>query len=61
MTTKVTRIIEELTDREAIRECLYRYARGVDRLDADMVRSAYRPDCIDEHMGFAGNTGAFIA
>ncbi|MCJ2179635.1 nuclear transport factor 2 family protein [Novosphingobium album (ex Hu et al. 2023)] len=61
MTTKVTRIIEELADREAIRECLYRYSRGVDRLDADMVRSAYWPDCIDEHMGFVGNAEEFIS
>ena len=61
MTTKVPRIIEELADREAIRECLYRYSRGVDRLDAEMVRSAYWPDCMDEHMGFAGNTEEFIA
>ncbi|MCJ2188260.1 nuclear transport factor 2 family protein [Novosphingobium beihaiensis] len=60
MTTKVSRIVEELANREAIRECLYRYARGADRLDADMVRSAYWPDCIDEHMGFTGNTEEFI-
>ena len=61
MTTKVSRIVEELADREAIRECLYRYARGVDRLDAGMVRSAYWPDCIDEHTGFTGDAEAFIA
>lgn len=61
MTTKVTRIMEELAHREAIRECLCRYARGVDRLDADMVRSAYWPDCVDEHMGFTGDAEAFIA
>ncbi|WP_232493862.1 nuclear transport factor 2 family protein [Novosphingobium kaempferiae] len=61
MTTSTTRILSELADREAIRECLYRYARGVDRLDADMLRSAYWPDCVDEHMGFTGNLEAFIA
>jgi ketosteroid isomerase-like protein len=61
MTTKVSRILEELADREAIRECLCRYARGVDRLDADLVRSAYWPDCQDEHMGFTGNAEEFIA
>lgn len=61
MTTKTTQILHELADREAIRECLYRYARGVDRLDAEMVRSAYWPDCIDEHMGFVGNADEFIA
>jgi ketosteroid isomerase-like protein len=61
MTTSVTRILEEIADREAIRECLYRYARGVDRLDADMVRSAYWPDAIDTHLDFKGNAEQFIA
>ena len=61
MTTPTSRILAELADREAIRECLYRYARGVDRLDADMIRSAYWPDCTDNHMGFTGNAEEFIA
>lgn len=61
MTTSTQKILEELADREAIRECLYRYARGVDRLDADMLRSAYWPDCVDRHMGFVGNAEEFIA
>ena len=60
MTSSVTRIAGELADREAIRECLARYARGIDRLDAAMVRSAYWPDCIDEHLNFRGNTEEFI-
>lgn len=61
MTTSVTKIIAELADREAIRECLYRYARGVDRLDADMLRSAYWPDASDTHLEFKGNVEQFIA
>lgn len=61
MTTPTTQILAELADREAIRECLYRYCRGVDRLDADMVRSAYWPDCIDHHLEFTGNAEEFIA
>lgn len=61
MTTSTKKILEELADREAIRECLYRYSRGVDRLDADMLRSAYWPDCVDRHMGFVGNAEEFIA
>jgi hypothetical protein len=60
MTTSVTRIAAELADREAIRECLYRYSRGVDRLDADMLRSAYWPEAIDKHLEFRGNVEAFI-
>ncbi len=61
MTTPVSKILEELADREAIRECLYRYSRGVDRLDADMVRSAYWPDVVDTHLDFTGNAEEFIA
>jgi ketosteroid isomerase-like protein len=61
MTTPTSKILNELADREAIRECLYRYSRGVDRLDADMVRSAYWPDCVDNHMNFTGNAEEFIA
>ncbi len=61
MTTTTTRILSELADREAIRECLYRYARGVDRLDADMIRSAYWPDVQDTHLDFHGDAEAFIA
>jgi hypothetical protein len=58
---KVSTIAAELADREAIRECLYRYSRGVDRLDADMLRSAYWPDAIDTHLEFTGNVEEFIA
>ena len=61
MTTSVTKIMETLADREAIRECLYRYSRGVDRLDADMLRSAYWPDAVDTHLEFKGNVEEFIA
>ena len=61
MTTSVTRIITELADREAIRETLYRYARGIDRIDADMIRSAYWPDAVDTHLEFKGDTETYIA
>lgn len=60
MTTKVSQVLLELADREAIKECLARYARGVDRLDADMVRSAYWPDVVDTHLAFTGNCEEFI-
>ena len=36
------------TDREAITDCLYRYTRGIDRLDRDLVRSAYHDDAVDD-------------
>lgn len=43
--------LDELLDRQAISDCLARYARGVDRIDADLVRSAFWPDARDEAKG----------
>lgn len=61
MTTPTSQILSELAAREAIRECLYRYSRGADRLDAEMLRSTYWPDAVDEHLDFTGNVEEFIA
>lgn len=43
--------VQELLDKQAIREATVRYCRGVDRLDADLLCSAYHPDALDEHPG----------
>jgi hypothetical protein len=49
-----------LEAKDAIRDCLYRYCRGIDRADRDMLRSAYWPDAIDDHVLFNGNAYDFI-
>lgn len=41
--------IAELQQREAIRDCLYRYCRGADRCDEVLMRSAFWPDATDDH------------
>jgi hypothetical protein len=41
--------VAALEAREAIRDVLYRYARGVDRCDVDLIKSAYHPDAMDVH------------
>jgi len=41
MTVTVSQFREELADREAIRDCLFRYSRRIDRCDEDMLCSAY--------------------
>ena len=41
-------------DERAIRRCLHRYCRGIDRCDADLVASAYHPDATDDHGAFNG-------
>ncbi|GEK79642.1 nuclear transport factor 2 family protein [Agrococcus baldri] len=50
----------EQHDRYAIYEVLLRYARGVDRRDEAVLRSAYHPDGIDHHTGFTGTIDQFV-
>ena len=50
----------ELSDLQMIRDAAHRYCRGVDRLDADEMRSAYWPDAIDDHGVFVGNAMEFV-
>ncbi len=35
--------IREFLDRQEILDCIHRYCRGVDRLDAELLASAYHP------------------
>src|SRR5580698_9856083 len=61
MTITVSQMREEWADREAIRDCLLRYSRGIDRGDEDMLRSAHWPDATDDHAGmFSGRATDYI-
>jgi hypothetical protein len=53
--------IQELLDKQAIRETLVRYFRGVDRCDASLISSAFHPDAIDEHSSLGTYTGENVA
>ncbi|MFM9924486.1 nuclear transport factor 2 family protein [Variovorax sp. H27-G14] len=53
--------LQALLDREAIRECLFRYCRGIDRVDEEALRSAYWPDATDCHGAWNGSADGFIA
>ena len=53
--------LQELADREAIRERLALYCRGVDRVDEAALRSAYWPDATDDHVIYSGPVEGFIA
>jgi ketosteroid isomerase-like protein len=56
--------VQDLLDKQAIREVTMRYCRGVDRCDPALISSAYHPDAIDQHSSrtFTGETvGAGIA
>ena len=53
--------LQTLLDKEAIRDCLLRYCRGVDRADEALLRSAYWPDAHDRHGAYVGSVEGFIA
>lgn len=52
--------VRRLADRADIRDCIERYARGMDRRDRDLLRSAYHDGAIDDHVGFVGEVDDFI-
>ncbi len=52
--------LQSLLDREAIRECIFRYCRGIDRLDEVALRSAYWPDGTDCHGPYKGSASGFV-
>ena len=56
----LARKVGELCDREAIRQCIHRYARGVDRFDRELILSAFHPDALDEHGKFVGTREEFV-
>jgi hypothetical protein len=60
MTVSIAKLKDEMVDREAIRNCIYRYSRGVDRRDWELVRSVYWPEATDEHLDYSGNADGFI-
>ena len=52
--------LQALQDKETIRDCLYRYCRGIDRADEEALRSAYWPDGRDCHGAYRGSASGFI-
>ncbi len=56
-----TSALVALLHRQAISDCLARYARGVDRLDLELVRSAFWDDATDQHGPVNGSVEDFLA
>lgn len=54
-------MLQALADKEAIRECMYRYCRGIDRADEALLREVYWPDATDCHGAYRGSADGFIA
>ncbi len=53
--------LQSLLDREAIRECIFLYCRGIDRADEAALRASYWPDATDRHGPYQGSANDFIA
>ncbi|OZG28688.1 gamma-BHC dehydrochlorinase [Williamsia sp. 1138] len=56
-----TETVRYLADRQAILDVVSRYCRGIDRIDADLVRSCYHEGAVDHHIGFTGTVNEFIS
>jgi hypothetical protein len=52
--------IQLLTDKEAIRECVHRYARGIDRHDEQILRSVFHAHGVDNHGNVVLGREAFV-
>jgi hypothetical protein len=53
--------LSALLDRDGIRGCLARLARGEDRRDADLISASYWPDSRTDYGVFAGGFAEYLA
>ena len=60
MNAELQERIARLEARTEIRDCIERYARGMDRRDREILRSAYHDGAVDDHVGFVGEVEDFI-
>lgn len=51
--------MDEIAAHIQIQQALYRYCRGVDRGDVELICSAYHDDAIDQHGPFRGTAREF--
>jgi hypothetical protein len=52
--------VRYLKDRADILDCMNRYTRGADRLDRELLLSAYHPDATDDRGAFTGGPEARV-
>ena len=61
MSTETNERLQRMLDRSEIRDVLARYARGIDRADAGLLKTCYHADAIEEHAGnYEGNAHQYI-
>jgi ketosteroid isomerase-like protein len=54
--------LQRIFDEAAIRDCMCRYARAIDRMDVELLRTCYHPDAIEDHgqAQYVGDVNGFI-
>ncbi|HEX4376069.1 MAG TPA: nuclear transport factor 2 family protein [Steroidobacteraceae bacterium] len=53
--------LQALLERDRIRQCIIRLARGEDRRDAAMISASYWPDSVTDYGVFAGTFAQYLA
>ena len=51
-------LLDELVAKDAIREQIYNYSRGLDRMDKELAREVWHPDGTADYLGIYEGTGA---
>ena len=54
-------VTDAVADELAIRHVLTSYARAIDRLDMDLLRTVYHPDAFEDHGAYQGDLDGFIS
>lgn len=52
--------LRDAADRQEMLDCLHRYARGIDRLDGELILSAFHEDAIESHGPYRGSPAGFV-
>lgn len=52
--------IQQLLDKQACTEVIYRVARAIDRCDAEALAACFHPDATDDHGIFKGTAADFV-
>jgi hypothetical protein len=60
MTYPASDALQRVLDHIAVRDVVLKYARAIDRMDWELLRSCYHPDAIDDHGPFRGTVDEMI-
>jgi hypothetical protein len=58
---EITEDLKALLERDKIRQCIVRLARGEDRRDAELIAASYWPDSVTDYGVFKGSFDDYLA